>query len=159
MNTIQGYPSHPKVVQVPYWTDCLVLLQQDEVAAISTDDTILYGLEAQDPFTKVVGPELTEEPYGLAMSKQHPDFVRFVNAVLAQERSDGAWVASYHRWVGPQDTAPPSRVTPASRPRRTRGRGRRPAPAAAGRLRCISYTTLGEHFVTPVTPRRSARVV
>jgi hypothetical protein len=33
--------------------------------------------------------------------------VRFVNAVLAQERSDGAWVASYHRWVGPQDTAPP----------------------------------------------------
>ena len=41
--------------QVPYWTDCLVLLQQGQVAAVSTDDAILDGLAAQDPFTKVVG--------------------------------------------------------------------------------------------------------
>jgi polar amino acid transport system substrate-binding protein len=107
VTTIADYPSHPKVVQVPYWTDCLVLLQQGQVAAISTDDSILYGLGAQDPFTKVVGPELTDEPYGLAISKQHQDFVRFVNAVLARERSDGAWKASYHRWVGPQNATPP----------------------------------------------------
>jgi len=107
VNTIADFPSHPKVVQVQFWTDCLVLLQQDQVAAVSTDDAILYGLAAQDPFTKVVGPELTDEPYGLAISKQHPEFVRFVNAVLAKERSDGAWKASYHHWVGPQDAAPP----------------------------------------------------
>ena len=107
VNTIADFPSHPKVVQVQFWTDCLVLLQEDQVAAVSTDDAILYGLTAQDPFTKVVGPELTDEPYGLAISKQHPEFVRFVNAVLAKERSDGAWEASYHRWVGPQDAAPP----------------------------------------------------
>lgn len=107
VNTIEDSPSHPEVVQVQFWTDCLVLLQQDQVAAVSTDDAILYGLAAQDPFTKVVGPELTDEPYGLAISKQHPEFVRFVNAVLAKERSDGAWEASYHRWVGPQDAAPP----------------------------------------------------
>ena len=54
-----------------------------------------------------MGPELTDEPYGLAISKQHPDLVRFVNAVLAQERADGAWEASYRHWVGPQDVAPP----------------------------------------------------
>jgi polar amino acid transport system substrate-binding protein len=107
VNTIADYPSHPRVVQVQFWTDCLVLLQQDQVAAVSTDDAILYGLAAQDPFTKVVGPQLTDEPYGLAISKQHPDFVRFVNAVLARERSDGAWAASYHHWVGPQDAVPP----------------------------------------------------
>jgi len=100
----------PVLVTVPYWTDCLVLLQQDQVAAISTDDSILAGLAAQDPFTKVVGPELTDEPYGLAISKQHPDFVRFVNAVLARERADGAWAASYARWVGPPvPKAPPAR--------------------------------------------------
>ncbi len=72
VTTIQDYPTHPKVVQEPFWTDCLVLLQQDQVAAVSTDDAILYGLQAQDPFTKVVGPELTDEPYGLAMSKAAP---------------------------------------------------------------------------------------
>jgi polar amino acid transport system substrate-binding protein len=97
----------PVLVSVPYWTDCLVQLQQDQVAAISTDDSILYGLQAQDPFTKVVGLELTDEPYGLAISRQHPDFVRFVNAVLAKERSDGAWAKSYAHWVGTPVPQPP----------------------------------------------------
>jgi polar amino acid transport system substrate-binding protein len=108
VDTIESSPGHPTVVQRPYWTDCLVLLQQNQVAAVSTDDSILFGLSAQDPFTKVVGPDLTNEPYGLAMSRQHPEFVRFVNAVLAQERADGAWAASYHRWVGAQDVKPPA---------------------------------------------------
>jgi polar amino acid transport system substrate-binding protein len=95
---IQAHKAIP--VQVPYWTDCLVLLQQGEVAAISTDDSILDGLAAQDPWTKLVGPQLTDEPYGLAISRQHPEFVRFVNAVLEQLRTNGQWAASYRHWIG-----------------------------------------------------------
>ena len=94
-------------VAVPEWTDCLVRLQQGDVAAISTDDSILDGLKAQDPWTKLVGPRITDEPYGLAISKQHPDFVRFVNAVLQQLRTNGQWAASYARWIGPPVPAPP----------------------------------------------------
>jgi polar amino acid transport system substrate-binding protein len=94
-------------VAVPYWTDCLVLLQQGDVAAISTDDSILDGLAAQDPWTKLIGPRLTDEPYGLAISKQHPEFVRFVNAVLQQLRTNGQWAASYQHWIGPSVPAPP----------------------------------------------------
>ncbi len=110
MTTIEDYPARPKItaVQVPFWTDCLVLLQQDQVAAISTDDAILYGLAAQDPFTKVVGPNLEDEPYGLAMSKQNPDFVRFVNAVIARYESEGLWEKSYKRWVNPAGATPPT---------------------------------------------------
>ena len=104
---IKAAPSHPIPVAVPYWTDCLVLLQQGDVAAISTDDSILAGLAAQDPWTKIVGPRFTSEPYGLAISKQHPDFVRFVNAVLQQMRTDGQWAASYAHWVGTPVPAPP----------------------------------------------------
>jgi polar amino acid transport system substrate-binding protein len=92
---------------VTYWSDCLVLLQQGDVAAISTDDAILKGLHAQDPWTKLVGPPLTNEPYGLAISKQHPDFVAFVNAVLEQLRTDGQWSASYAKWIGTPVPAPP----------------------------------------------------
>ena len=93
---------------VAYWTDCLVLLQQGDVAAISTDDVILDGLHAQDPlWTELVGPPLTNEPYGLAISKQHPDFVAFVNAVLEQLRTDGQWQASYAEWIGTPVPAPP----------------------------------------------------
>jgi polar amino acid transport system substrate-binding protein len=90
------------------WSDCLVKLQLGQVAAISTDDVILAGLAAQDPHTKIVGPLLTDEPYGLAISKQHPDFVRYVNAVLAQMRADGQWAASYRHWLGSSAPAPPS---------------------------------------------------
>ncbi len=97
-------------VAVPYWTDCLVRLLQGDVAAISTDDSILAGLAAQDPWTKLIGSRLTDEPYGLAISAQHPDFVRFVNAVLAQLRANGQWAASYARWIGaPAPAAPEAR--------------------------------------------------
>jgi polar amino acid transport system substrate-binding protein len=93
-------------VQVPYWTDCLVKLQQNDVAAVSTDDSILDGLAAQDPWTRIIGGRLTNEPYGLAMSKQHPEFVRFVNAVIQQYESAGQWKDSYRRWLGPAPKPP-----------------------------------------------------
>jgi polar amino acid transport system substrate-binding protein len=105
LNVIRAARAIP--VGVPYWTDCLVRLQQGDVAAISTDDSILAGLAAQDPWTKLIGPRLTDEPYGLAISRQHPDFVRFVNAVLAQLRTNGQWAKSYARWVGTPVPAPP----------------------------------------------------
>jgi polar amino acid transport system substrate-binding protein len=106
LDRIKAHKAVP--VAVPYWTDCLVLLQQGDVVAISTDDTILDGLAAQDPWTKLVGPRLTDEPYGLAISKQHPEFVRFVNAVLQQLRTNGQWAASYRHWIGAPAPAPPA---------------------------------------------------
>lgn len=96
------------LVPVPYSIDCLVLLQQGDVAAISTDDNILAGLAKQDPWTVLTGPLLNDQPYGLAISKQHPDFVAFVNAVLEQLRTDGQWSASYARWIGNPVPAPPA---------------------------------------------------
>jgi polar amino acid transport system substrate-binding protein len=93
---------------VPNETDCLVMLQQDQVDAVSTDNAILEGLAAQDPNTKIVGPAFTEEPYGMAISKAHPEFTAFVNGVLAQERADGTWAAIYTQWLGPNPPAPPT---------------------------------------------------
>jgi polar amino acid transport system substrate-binding protein len=85
---------------VPQRTDCLVALQQGKVDAIATDDAILLGFKEQDPYTKIVGPRLEDEPYGMAIDKSHPDFVRFVNGVLARLRADGTWKAIDRRWLG-----------------------------------------------------------
>jgi polar amino acid transport system substrate-binding protein len=93
-------------------TDCLVSLQEGEVDAISSDDAILLGLKAQDPYTKIVGPAIADEPYAMAISKAHPDFVRFVNGVLARMRADGRWAAIYRRWLGRYQATPsPPRAT------------------------------------------------
>ena len=102
----------PIPVVVADQTDCLVLLEQGEVEAAVNDESVLLGLAVQDPSMVVVGPRFTVEPYGLGIAQSHPDFVRFVNAVLEQMRGDGTWSAIYNRWlsrIGPDPGPPPAR--------------------------------------------------
>ncbi len=81
-------------------TGCLVLFQQGQVDAITGDDTVLAGLAAQDPYAVVPDQKaFTSEPYGLGMSADDVDLVRFVNARLAQMRRNGEWTTIYNRWL------------------------------------------------------------
>lgn len=106
---------YPAVVRVApdESSDCLVLLQQGRVDAITGDDTVLAGLAAQDPATEMgVGEQFTEEPYGLGIASDHVYFVKFVNRVLADMVADGRWDALYAKWLVPSLTltvpAPPT---------------------------------------------------
>jgi polar amino acid transport system substrate-binding protein len=111
--SINEIGKHPQLTPVaaPNWTDCLVMLQQGQVSAISTDDSVLIGLQNQDPDTTMVKTPFTCEPHGLAMSNdpRARDFVRFVNGVLQQMRTDGEWQRLYNKWVAPhlRPQAPP----------------------------------------------------
>ncbi|TCO65115.1 glutamate ABC transporter substrate-binding protein [Actinocrispum wychmicini] len=100
IDAIAKNPAKPVAISVPNWSDCLVLLQQGQVAAVSTDEPILAGMAAQDPNLKIVGPKLTVEPYGIGIPKANTDMVRYVNAVLEKIRGDGSWQQSYDQWVG-----------------------------------------------------------
>jgi polar amino acid transport system substrate-binding protein len=73
-----GVVSHP----VGLRPDCLVELQEGSVAAITGDDSILFGLKQQDRQTKIVGSCINVERYGMAINRRRPEFVRFVNGVL-----------------------------------------------------------------------------
>lgn len=107
VETVQKVPSHPIAVLADDPADCLVLLQEGRADAILFDDTVLAGFVAQDPYVKVIGPKLTQEPYGIAMNLQHPEFVRFVNAVLEQIRANGTWKGLYERSLSSLGPAPP----------------------------------------------------
>jgi len=99
----------PVAVAMASFGDCLVAFQRNEVEAISTDDAILAGMAAQDPYARVIGRKFTKEPYGMAMSADHPEFTRFVNAVLDRSRANGTWTATYQKWLralGPAPTPP-----------------------------------------------------
>ena len=102
--------STPKVIPYPVAqrTDCLVALQEGKVDAISSDDVILLGFAAQDPNVQLIGPGFSSQPYGMAISKAHADFVRFVNGVMVEMRSNGAWRRIYQRWLPGSTTAPPT---------------------------------------------------
>ncbi|ONI73122.1 ABC transporter substrate-binding protein [Actinosynnema sp. ALI-1.44] len=99
LTQIAKHPAKPVPWSVLNWSDCLVLMQQGQVAAMSTDEPILVGMAAQDPTVRIVGPKLTEEPYGIGIPKANTDMVKFVNAVLERMRGDGSWQQSYDRWV------------------------------------------------------------
>ncbi|MCU1697094.1 MAG: transporter substrate-binding protein [Mycobacterium sp.] len=100
----------PTLLEVSTWTDCLVLFQQGQVDAISTDDVVLAGLEAQDHLNvEVVGENMSVEPYGVGVNKDNSDLVRFVNGVLEQMRDDGTWERLYDahlRSFGPSPGPP-----------------------------------------------------
>jgi polar amino acid transport system substrate-binding protein len=92
---------YPQVIRygAPQAIDCLVLMQEGKIPAISTDDAILLGFHLQDPNTKIIGGSLASVPYGMEISKANPEFVRFVNGVLAKLRADGTWRALYDKWL------------------------------------------------------------
>lgn len=96
-----GMPPHIQLWQVDNETDCLVMLQQGQVDAISTDNAILAGLQAQDPNTKILSSTFSSEPYGMAISKAHSDFTEFVNGVLAQVKASGTWTQIYNNDLAP----------------------------------------------------------
>ena len=98
--TIAANPAKLVPVQVDNWSDCLIMLQQGQVEAVSTDDTILAGMVAQDPNVKLAGPRFTKEPYGIGIPKANVDMVRFVNSVLARAISEGRWAEIYSKWLG-----------------------------------------------------------
>ena len=102
----------PTLIGVTSWTDCLLMLQQGQVDAISTDDVVLKGLARQDPDVDVVGESLGIEPYGVGIKKNNDDLVRFVNGALEDIRADGTWERLYDRWLtslGPSPGPPTAR--------------------------------------------------
>jgi polar amino acid transport system substrate-binding protein len=102
-------------VSVEIHSDCLALWQEGRVDAITGDDAILAGFQAQDPHAKIVGASLEAEPYGLAVAASHKEFAQYLNAVLEQIRGDGTWAKLYATWLagplGPASAGGPPTAT------------------------------------------------
>ena len=104
----------PIIISVVTWADCLVAIQQRQVDAVSTDDTILAGLVSQDPYLHIVGPTMSQEPYGIGVNLTNTGLVRFVNGTLARIRADGTWAGLYRKWLsvlGPVPAPPIARYS------------------------------------------------
>ena len=95
---------------VDTYSECLELLQNKAIDAISTDDVILTGMIIQDDTLEIVGDKLTTEPYGVGIKDGDKQMKTFVDDVLAGVEEDGRWEETYQEWVGQylnQEQAPP----------------------------------------------------
>ncbi len=93
-----------EVLETQTWTDCLFAMQRNQADAIFTDDAILTGLQAQDPYTRMIDEEFGTDYYGVAMAAPTADkdtrgLVRQVNATMERIRQDGTWDQLYNFWL------------------------------------------------------------
>ena len=91
LERVQQITPPPIIVTVVTWADCLVALQQREVDAVTTDDSILAGLVAQDPLPAHHRPE-----HGAgAVRHRHQSHQHTAGAIrqrtLDRIRRDGTW--------------------------------------------------------------------
>ena len=99
-DTLKERASDADLRLVDTYSECLELIQNESVDAISTDDVILTGMIIQDPDLQMVGRPLTTEPYGAGIKQGDTLFRQFVDGVIRDYKQDGRWARSYQRWVG-----------------------------------------------------------
>jgi glutamate transport system substrate-binding protein len=85
---------------VDTYSECLELLQNESVDAVSTDDVILTGMIIQDDSLEMVGDALTTEPYGVGIKEGDKELKSVVDGVLKKVEDDGRWEETYGEWVG-----------------------------------------------------------
>jgi ABC-type amino acid transport substrate-binding protein len=92
---------------VDSYSECLELVQNGAVDAVSTDDVILTGMIIQDDTLQLVDAEpLTTEPYGAGIKEGDKELQEFVNGVIEEYKSDGRWADAYQKWVGQYTNEP-----------------------------------------------------
>jgi glutamate transport system substrate-binding protein len=81
-------------------TECLQALQQGRADAYVLDQGILAGNATTNPDVKVSGSTFSQEPYGIGLPLDQPDFKQFVNDWLKKVEADGTWAKVWSATVG-----------------------------------------------------------
>ncbi len=86
------------------YSQCLTGLQSGTVDALTTDDSILAGYAAQEEYQgkfKLLGLNLSDEPYGIGLKKGDTKLQKKVNDALTKMVEDGSWKKFAEKHFGP----------------------------------------------------------
>lgn len=86
------YDTYPK---------CLNDIRAGSADAMTTDDSILRGYAAtEDGGFRVLGDQISEEPYGIGLPKDEEALRNAINDILEQANEDGTWVDAFEYTLG-----------------------------------------------------------
>lgn len=105
LDKIRQFAPMSNILATGSWGDCLMALQLGQIDGIVTDDAILSGMLAQDPYTSIVGDTIAQENYGIGVRRSSAGddssgLLRQVNSTMERIRRDGTWAKLYSAWFG-----------------------------------------------------------
>jgi glutamate transport system substrate-binding protein len=95
------------------YSECRDQLLNGSVDAVTTDGAILLGYEAENPDElDVVGPEFSEERYGVGYSDpKDTEFCQFIQDTLQAAMDDGTWAEAFEATLGQSGVETPKPPT------------------------------------------------
>ena len=88
-----------EVLQYENYSEAFTALKSGQGDALTTDDSILYGMADEDPNFELTGGQFTEEPYGIAVKKDSPELVEALNEALKTIKDNGTYDEIYNNWI------------------------------------------------------------
>lgn len=98
--TIRRLVPKANVVTFETYPECLTALRGGRIDAVTTDNVILGGYEAQDPASlELVGGLFTFEPYGIGIRKGNTSLAKAINDTLADLKKSGEYAKLHQQWL------------------------------------------------------------
>ena len=91
------------------YPQAFLALQQGKVVAVTTDESILAGILGKAPNKdqyEIADMRISDEPYGLAIRKGNPKFLKFINDTLLEMEKNGEARKIWEKWLGPNTDQP-----------------------------------------------------
>jgi glutamate transport system substrate-binding protein len=98
-----------KPVPFDTYSDCVTQLQNKSVDAVTTDGAILLGYAAQAPDElEVVGPEFSEERYGVGFKHGDAAMCKFLTDTIQAAIDNGNWAKAFEATLGQSGVETPA---------------------------------------------------
>ncbi|MGN7395344.1 transporter substrate-binding domain-containing protein [Peribacillus frigoritolerans] len=96
---IREKATEAQVLEFENYSEAFAALKSGQGDALTTDDSILYGMADEDPSYELVGGTFTEEPYGIAVKKGNTEFVEELNKALKSLKDSGKYDEIHDKWI------------------------------------------------------------
>jgi polar amino acid transport system substrate-binding protein len=94
------------------YPQAFLALQQGKVIAVTTDESILAGILGKAPNKdqfEITDIRISDEPYGIAMTKGNAKMMKFVNDTLLEMEKNGEAKKIWDKWFNPKSDQPMER--------------------------------------------------
>lgn len=96
-----------RVKEYENYAEAFMALKAKKGEALTTDNSILLGMQKEDPNFKLVGGLFTSEPYGIAIRKGDIEMRDAVNEMLKNLKESGQYQEIYQKWFGDESVVKP----------------------------------------------------